>query len=87
MEDISVLDDEGKEVEFQLVPITDAFLRLRSYHATAYLGNTVNDAPKYWLVFSVSVPPLGFSTYFITAAKGAGSIMTFCFIFSVLTFI
>ncbi|KAI4366760.1 hypothetical protein MLD38_022594 [Melastoma candidum] len=74
MEDISVQDDEGREVEFQLVPITDAYLRLRSYHAKVYLGNTVNDEPKYWLFFPVSVPPLGFSMYFISAAKGdAGS--------------
>ncbi|KAI4387891.1 hypothetical protein MLD38_000281 [Melastoma candidum] len=73
-EDISVLDSEGKEVVSQLVPIPDAYLNLRSYHAKIFLGNTVNDAPKYWLVFSVSVPPLGFNTYFISAAKGgAGS--------------
>ncbi|KAI4339645.1 hypothetical protein MLD38_024562 [Melastoma candidum] len=72
-EDITVLDSEGKEVVSQLVPITDAYLNLRSYHAKIYLGNAVNDAPKYWLVFSVSVPPLGFNTYFISPAKGAGS--------------
>lgn len=74
-EDISVRDSEGKEVTSQLIPITDTFLSLRSYHVMAYLGETTTDAPKYWLVFPASVPALGFSTFFISSAKGTGSVM------------
>lgn len=72
-DDISVHDSEGEYVESQLIPITDAYLKLRSYHVKAYLGRNAGEAPKYWLVFSVSVPALGFSTYSISRAQGKGS--------------
>ncbi|KAL3722920.1 hypothetical protein ACJRO7_035159 [Eucalyptus globulus] len=72
-EDVSVRDSEGKEVTSQLIPITDTFLSLRSYHVTAYMGKTTTEAPKYWLVFSASVPALGFTTFFISSAKGTGA--------------
>lgn len=72
-EDISVLDSEGDDVESQLIPITDPYHKLRSYHVKAYLGRNAGEAPKYWLVFPVSVPALGFSTYSISCAQGTGS--------------
>ncbi|XLR53668.1 hypothetical protein S83_004340 [Arachis hypogaea] len=30
--------------------------------------------PKYWLAFSATVPPLGFSTYYVSKAKQAATI-------------
>ncbi|KAG2334143.1 hypothetical protein Bca52824_005323 [Brassica carinata] len=36
--DIAVHDSEGHEVESQLVPFTDEYAALRSYHVEAYLG-------------------------------------------------
>ncbi|KAK4760251.1 hypothetical protein SAY87_005144 [Trapa incisa] len=71
--DISVHDSEGNNVESQLIPITDAYHKLRSYHVKVYLGRNAGEAPKYWLVFSVSVPSLGFSTYSILRAQGTGA--------------
>ncbi|ESQ41355.1 hypothetical protein EUTSA_v10012546mg [Eutrema salsugineum] len=70
--DIAVHDSEGNEVESQLVPFTDEYAALRNYHVEAYLGHTPTQVPKYWLVFSVSVPPLGFTTYTISTAKKTG---------------
>ncbi|KAL1201363.1 putative alpha-mannosidase [Cardamine amara subsp. amara] len=70
--DIAVHDSEGHEVESQLVPFTDEYVALRNYHVEAYLGQSPTQVPKYWLVFSVSVPPLGFTTYTISTAKKTG---------------
>nr|KJB76311.1 hypothetical protein B456_012G082700 [Gossypium raimondii] len=74
-EDVTVHDSEGRKIESQLVPIVDAYVDLRKYYARAYLGSSPGDVPKYWIAFTVSVPPLGFSTYTISASKkpGAGS--------------
>nr|BET03731.1 alpha-mannosidase [Allium cepa] len=67
--DIVVHDSEGKEIESQLVPIMEASLKLRSRYVKAYLGTSPEVTPKYWLVFPVSIPPLGFNTYTISTAK------------------
>ncbi|KAE8723377.1 Alpha-mannosidase [Hibiscus syriacus] len=74
-EDVIVRDSEGRKIESQLVPIVDAYVDLRNYYARAYLGSNPNAVPNYWLAFTVSVPPLGFSTYTISISKqtGAGS--------------
>ncbi|KAL2939654.1 hypothetical protein RDABS01_033812 [Bienertia sinuspersici] len=66
---VTVKDFDGKEVESQLVPLTNASLSLRNDHMKAYLGKTSDAAIKYWLAFSVSVPPLGFSTYIVSGAQ------------------
>ncbi|EOA22308.1 hypothetical protein CARUB_v10002909mg [Capsella rubella] len=70
--DIAVHDSEGHEVESQLIPFTDEYVALRNYHVEAYLGQSPTQVPKYWLVFSVNVPPLGFTTYTISTAKKTG---------------
>ncbi|KAI0513516.1 hypothetical protein KFK09_009540 [Dendrobium nobile] len=64
----------GREIECQLLPISDAIMRLRSRYVKAYLGSSPSARPKFWLVFPVSVPPLGFSTYVISSATKRGSI-------------
>ncbi|KAK9272279.1 hypothetical protein L1049_002650 [Liquidambar formosana] len=72
-EKVTVHDSEGRDIESQLLPLTDAYVGIRNYHVKAYLGKTPSETPKYWLTFMASVPPLGFSTYTISSAKSAGS--------------
>ncbi|KAJ8435416.1 hypothetical protein Cgig2_001068 [Carnegiea gigantea] len=66
---VIVRDFNGNEVESQLLPVTNASLTVRSYHVRAYLGKNTGDAIRYWLAFSVSVPPLGFSTYIVSGSQ------------------
>ncbi|KAK3020136.1 hypothetical protein RJ639_004604 [Escallonia herrerae] len=68
-ENVTVQDSSGKEIVSQLLPIIDASIAIRSSYATAYVGESPNATPKYWLAFAASVPPLGFSTYIISSTK------------------
>ncbi|OVA17373.1 Glycoside hydrolase family 38 [Macleaya cordata] len=70
-ESVTVRDSSGREIESQLLPLVSASVAIRNYYVKAYLGKSPSDAPKYWLAFSASVPPLGFSTYIVSGAKGA----------------
>ncbi|KAJ4810161.1 Alpha-mannosidase [Rhynchospora pubera] len=70
---VLVQDHEGTEIESQIIPIANASLDLRRTYVKAYTGNSPSMEPKFWLAFSVSVPPFGFSTYFITPTKEKGS--------------
>ncbi|KAF8694238.1 hypothetical protein HU200_038373 [Digitaria exilis] len=70
---IVVHDSEGREIESQLLPIASASLNLRDKHVKAYLGTTPGAKPKFWLAFPVSVPPLGFNTYFVSSSKKSGN--------------
>ncbi|KAK3026721.1 hypothetical protein RJ639_042174 [Escallonia herrerae] len=72
-EDIAVHDSAGRKIESQLLPLVDNDISMRKYHVKAYLGQTPNETPKYWLVFTASVPPLGFSTYTLSTVKMAGA--------------
>ncbi|XP_057481162.1 alpha-mannosidase At3g26720 [Actinidia eriantha] len=72
-EGVIVHDSDGKEIESQLLPLSNASLSIRNYHVKAYLGRSPGETIKYWLAFSVSVPPLGFSTYIVSTDKRAGS--------------
>jgi len=54
------------------VPILDDFRGLRNYHTVAYLGVSPTAKPKYWLAFAATVPPIGFSTYYVSYAKKEG---------------
>ncbi|KAI3784614.1 hypothetical protein L1987_43716 [Smallanthus sonchifolius] len=67
--ELIVLDSDGKEIKSQLLPIFNASLNMRNYHVKAYLGISPSSTPQYWLGFTASVPPLGFSTYIISSAK------------------
>ncbi|CAD6253773.1 unnamed protein product [Miscanthus lutarioriparius] len=66
---IVVHDSEGREIESQLLPIATASLNIRDKHVKAYLGTTPGAKPKFWLAFPVSIPPLGFNTYFVSNSK------------------
>lgn len=73
-ENVVVRDSSGKKIQSQLVPILDDFLGVRNYHTVAYLGVSPTTKPKYWLSFSATVPPLGFSTYYVSNGKKSASI-------------
>ncbi|KAK4747701.1 hypothetical protein SAY87_014287 [Trapa incisa] len=67
-DNVIVRDSGGKSIESQLLPVSAATLKLKSFYTRAYLGISASESIKYWLAFSVSVPPLGFSTYIVSAA-------------------
>ncbi|KAF6160103.1 hypothetical protein GIB67_018883 [Kingdonia uniflora] len=71
-EAVTVQDSSGREVESQLLPLSHASVDIRNYHVKAYLGKSPGDAPKYWLAFSASVPPLGYSSYLVSHTKTEG---------------
>ncbi|KAL1347182.1 hypothetical protein AAHE18_08G240200 [Arachis hypogaea] len=71
---VVVRDSSGKQIQSQLLPILDTFIGLRKYYTAAYLGVSSTVKPKYWLAFSATVPPLGFSTYYVSKAKQAATI-------------
>ncbi|KAA8540621.1 hypothetical protein F0562_024460 [Nyssa sinensis] len=72
-DNVTVQDSSGKEIESQLLPLVNASVSIRNYYATAHVGKSPSSTPKYWLAFTVSVPPLGFSTYVLSSAKGAAA--------------
>jgi alpha-mannosidase len=71
-ENVVVRDSKGKEIESQLLPLLNVSVAIRNYHVTAYLGKPPSVRPSYWLAFSATVPPLGFSTYIVSYTKRAG---------------
>lgn len=75
-ESAGVYDSSGREIESQLNPIANTSLSIRNYYVQAYLGKPPSVAPKYWLAFVASAPPLGFSTYTVSNAESPGSIST-----------
>lgn len=72
-ESVIVQDSEGKEVESQLLPLANASAGIRDYLIRAYLAASPSDMPKFWLAFTATVPPLGFSTYIVSSAKKQGA--------------
>ncbi|KAK9926543.1 hypothetical protein M0R45_023768 [Rubus argutus] len=67
-ENVTVKDFTGKEIESQILPLLNASVGLRNDHVKAYLGISPSVTPRYWLAFSATVPPLGFSTYIVSSA-------------------
>ncbi|KAM1788524.1 hypothetical protein ACFX11_038807 [Malus domestica] len=65
---VTVRDYTGKEVESQILPLLKASAGLRNNYVKAYLGVSPSITPSYWLAFSATVPPLGFSTYTVSSA-------------------
>ncbi|KOM38456.1 hypothetical protein LR48_Vigan03g183800 [Vigna angularis] len=66
---IRIPDSDGKKIESQLLPLSNATLTMRKYYVKAYRGKAPgSNVLKYWLAFPVSVPPLGFSTYTVISS-------------------
>ncbi|KAF5186529.1 Alpha-mannosidase [Thalictrum thalictroides] len=70
---VTVQDSSGREIESQLLHMSNISIGLRNYYVKAYLGKSPSDTPKYWLVFLASVPPLGYSTYVVSITKPGGN--------------
>ena len=70
--EVFVQDSDGKEIESQLLPLSNATLSIRKHYVKAYIGKAPGGELKYWLAFPVSVPPLGFSTYIVSRPKQTG---------------
>ena len=71
-EKILVLDSAGKEIESQLLPLSNATLNIKRHYVNACPGKASGEGLKYWLAFKVSVPPLGFSTYTVRRTNQIG---------------
>ncbi|CAN1243888.1 Alpha-mannosidase At3g26720 [Linum perenne] len=71
-EEVKVHDSNGKVIESQLLPLLNATLRVRTTYGKAYMGDFPSGTPNYWLAFLASLPPLGFNTYFVSAANHTG---------------
>ncbi|WVZ05250.1 hypothetical protein V8G54_018596 [Vigna mungo] len=66
---VFVQDSDGKKIESQLLPLSNATLTMRKYYVKAYRGKAPgSNVLKYWFAFPVSVPPLGFSTYTVISS-------------------
>ncbi|KAJ0988739.1 hypothetical protein J5N97_007095 [Dioscorea zingiberensis] len=70
---VVVRDSEGREVESQILPLLNASAAIRNQYVKAYLGISPKVNSLHWLVFPVSVPPLGFNTYVVSSSKQTGS--------------
>ncbi|XP_010246825.1 PREDICTED: alpha-mannosidase isoform X2 [Nelumbo nucifera] len=64
-----VQDSKGVIVEAQYMELDNVTINLRNYYTKAYLGVSPKQVRRYWLLFQVSVPPLGWNTYFISKAE------------------
>lgn len=69
---VTVKDSAGKFILSQINPLVNASLAMRNTYARAYMGKFTTLSPKYLLAFTAEVPPLGFSTYGISATNPAG---------------
>ncbi|XP_010679912.3 alpha-mannosidase isoform X2 [Beta vulgaris subsp. vulgaris] len=67
-----VQDSSGSVVEAQYLDMDNVTVNLRNFYTKAYLGILPEKVPKFWLCFGVSVPPLGWNTYFISERNGKG---------------
>ncbi|KAF2301804.1 hypothetical protein GH714_029449 [Hevea brasiliensis] len=71
-EKVVVQDSSGREIESQLLPISNTTFNMRNKYVKAYLGKFPRETPRYWLAFSASIPPLGFSTFMVSGARQTG---------------
>ncbi|KAJ9189777.1 hypothetical protein P3X46_001031 [Hevea brasiliensis] len=71
-EKVVVQDSSGREIESQLLPISNTTFNMRNKYVKAYLGKFPHETPRYWLAFSASIPPLGFSTFMVSGARQTG---------------
>ncbi|KAJ7944151.1 Alpha-mannosidase [Quillaja saponaria] len=67
-----VKDSSGNTLEAQYVGMDNVTGKLRNFYVNAYIGQSPKQVPKYWLLFQVSIPPLGWNTFFISKAVAKG---------------
>lgn len=73
-----VKDPLGNAINVQYVNLDNVTSNLRKFYTEAYLGQSSKQVPRYWLLFQVTVPPLGWNTYFISRAAGKGTCLLLC---------
>ncbi|CAH9082893.1 unnamed protein product [Cuscuta europaea] len=71
---VAVWDSARKEIESQAFPVLDASLSLRKRYTKAYVGKSPTMGPLYWLAFTATVPPLGFTTYTIISSRHSAKV-------------
>ncbi|KAG6521672.1 hypothetical protein ZIOFF_018797 [Zingiber officinale] len=69
---LAVRDSDGNYIATQLVEVDNITSSLRRLYVEAYLGVSPKETPKYWLIFQVSIPPIGWNTYFISKDSQKG---------------
>ncbi|KAM5546803.1 alpha-mannosidase [Rosa sericea] len=69
---LAVQDSLGNSLEAQFVSLDNVTISIRNFYTKAYLGLSSKQVPKFWLIFQVSVPPLGWNTYFISRRATRG---------------
>ncbi|XP_073060322.1 probable alpha-mannosidase At5g13980 [Primulina eburnea] len=67
-ENVTVLDSNGQVIVSQIIPLVGSSRDIRKFYASAYVGKS-SSIPVYWLAFTATVQPLGFSTYVISSGK------------------
>ncbi|XAR73763.1 Alpha-mannosidase [Bertholletia excelsa] len=67
-----VQDSMGNMIEAQYIELDNATSNLRNFYTKAYLGISPKQVPKYWIMFQVLLPPMGWNTYFVSKAAGKG---------------
>ncbi|KAK8653086.1 hypothetical protein V6N13_127101 [Hibiscus sabdariffa] len=67
-----VQDSSGNNIDAQYTALDNVTKHVREFYTEAYLGQSSGTAPKYWLHFQVSIPPLGWNTFFISKGVGQG---------------
>ncbi|KAL8472457.1 hypothetical protein ACS0TY_029611 [Phlomoides rotata] len=65
-QNLVVKDSMGNVVKSQYVEVDIVTQKLKKFYVEAYTGTKDEKDAKYWLIFPASVPPLGWSTYFIS---------------------
>ncbi|PPD76164.1 hypothetical protein GOBAR_DD26911 [Gossypium barbadense] len=71
-----VQDSSGNNIDTQFIALDNVTINVREFYTKAYLGLPSDSVPKYWLLFQVSIPALGWNTYFISKGtkKGRGTV-------------
>ncbi|XP_047319755.1 alpha-mannosidase [Impatiens glandulifera] len=74
--DLVVQDSVGNTVESQYIEMDNVTQNLRNFYTKAYLGMSPELFPRYWILFQVTLPPLGWNTYFISKSGKNGNVGT-----------
>ena len=68
-----MIDAEGNAVSSQLIPVTEADLKLRDKYVNLHEGVSAGAAPKFYLVFAAAIPPLGYTSFVVQPASSSSS--------------
>ncbi|KZV21769.1 alpha-mannosidase [Dorcoceras hygrometricum] len=72
-ENVTVHDSAGQVIVSQIIPLAGSSRDMRKFYSSVYVGESSNSS-VYWLAFTATVQPLGFSTYVISSGKLAAPV-------------